>query len=282
MSTETRANLGQRLVEAFSAQKEVYHIHFFGREAEGCSDRYSDIDMVACSNDLVATKTNYRDVFASIAPIQATLRLGGTSHSYSEMVLLEGYSPYHKVDFTIGDNTLLDQPVVAARPNLIVYENRQQWRESRTKLEPVEPEQDVEHVLTDILFSVARFTKCLFRRDLDMYRRWESISNATLVALYEKHFGWERETSKRRLGSSEIRHLCENLTPAERAQVQIIRPPDARLDLVLSYKACIEMFIELSQEKAKHFGVALDYDLIDFTKKFLDSEVSRYQETIAA
>ena len=220
-------------------------------------------------------------MFASIAPLRATFRLEGTPYSYSETVLLEGYSPYHKVDFTIGDHSMLDWPAGGC-PNLIVYEDRQQRRESRTQLEEVETERGVEYVLTDVLFSVPRFIKCLFRRDLDMYRRWESISNATLVALHEKHFGWERETSKRKLGSSEIRHLCANLTPAERAQVQVIRPPDARLDLVLSYKASIELFIELSKRKAEHFGVTLDYDLIDFITGFMDSEVSRYQETVAA
>ncbi len=278
MSTmKARVDLSRRLVKVFAAQKEVYHIHFFGKEAEGCSDCYSDIDMVVCSNDLIATKMSYRDAFGSVAPVRATFCLGGTTHSYSEMVMLEGYSPYHKIDFTIGDNTMMDWPA-AVCPTLVVYRNQERQRTSRTMLKEEKIKQDVEYVLTDVLFSVARFTKCLFRRDLDMYRRWESISNVTLVALYEKHFGWECESTRRKLGSSEIRRLYEDLTPPEVERVHIIRPPSARLDLALSYQTSVDLFIELSKEKAEHLRVALDHDLIGFIQEFMALEMGRYRK----
>jgi len=274
---KTRENLKRRIIEAFASEEEIYHIHLFGREAEGCSDRYSDIDMVICSNDLARTKTKYPAVFDSISPVKATFCLEGTPHSYSEMIMLEDYSPYQKVDFTIGDEEKIDWPAMVS-PILVVYENREQRRKSRTQLNEVRIKKDVGYKLNDILFSVPRFTKCLFRKDLDMYRRWESITNVTLAMLYEKHFGWEPETLKRRLGSYEIRCLYEVLTPDEKEQVHIIRPPDAKLDLALSYQTSIELFIELSKQKAEHFGVILAHDLIEHIRGFMDLEISRYQE----
>lgn len=281
MSTvKARVDLSQRLVNAFAAQEEVYHIHFFGREAEGCSDRYSDIDMVICSNDLTVTKMTYRDVLSSIAPVRATFCLGGSPHSYSEMVLLEGYSPYHKIDLTIGDNTMVDWPA-AVCPISVVYRNQQRERVSRTVLEKVQIEHDVRYVLTDVLFSIARFTKCLFRRDLDMYRRWASISNVTLVTLYEKHFGWEHESTRQKLGSSEIRQLYEDLTSSEIQRVYAICPPSARLDLALSYQTSVDLLIDLSKEKADYFGMALDDGLIGFIQEFMVSEMVRYRQETA-
>ena len=132
------------------------------------------------------------------------------------------------------------------------------------------------YVLTDVLFSVDRFTKCLFRRDIDMYRRWESITDLTLVLLYEKHFGWERETLRKRLDGYRTKCLCEALAAEEAAHLHRIRPPHARLDLAASYQASVELLVELSRQKARHFGVALDDDLIAQIGGFMDDEIRRY------
>ena len=180
----TRKDLRRSVIEAFAAQDEIYRICFFGREAEGKHDCYSDIDMVVYSSDLARTKARYKDVFASISPVRATFTLGGTPESYSEMVMLHDYSPYQKVDFSIGDWGLWESHLS------VVYDSKEKSRACRSTLCAVEVRQDVAYKLTDVLFSVARFSKCLFRRDVDMYRRWESITNVTLVLLYEKHFGY--------------------------------------------------------------------------------------------
>ncbi|HUT21536.1 MAG TPA: hypothetical protein VM366_20480 [Anaerolineae bacterium] len=135
---------------------------------------------------------------------------------------------------------------------------------------------NVAYVLTDVLFSVDRFTKCLFRRDIDMYRRWESITDLTLVLLYEKRFGWERETLRKRLDGYQTKCLCEALAAEEAAHLHRIRPPHARLDLAASYQASVELLVELSRQKARHFGVALDDDLIAQIGGFMDDEIRRY------
>jgi len=130
-------------------------------------------------------------------------------------------------------------------------------------------------VLTDVLFSVARFTKCLFRCDIDMYRRWESITDLTLVLLYERHFGWERETCWKRLDGYQSKCLCEALAAEEADRLHRIRPPHARLDLAASYQASVELF-DLSRQKARRFRVALDDDLIAYVGGFVDDEIRRY------
>ena len=267
----TRKDLRHSVIEAFAAQDEVYRICLFGREAEGTHDRYSDIDVVVYSSDPAGTKARYRDVFASISPVRATFTLGGTHKSYSEMVMLRGYSPYQKVDFTIGDWGLWESHLS------VVYDSKEKPRACRSTLRAVEIRQDVAYKLTDVLFSVARFTKCLFRRDIDMYRRWQSITNLTLVLLYEKHFGWELETLKKRLDGYETKCLYEALAPEERARVHRVRPPDARLDLASSYQASVNLFVELSRQKARHLAVGLDEDLITYITGFMDAELERHR-----
>jgi predicted nucleotidyltransferase len=270
----TRKDLRRSVIEAFAAQKEIYRICFFGREVEGKHDRYSDIDVIVYSSDPARTKARYRDVFASISPVRATLTLGGTPESYSEMVMLHGYSLYQKVDFSIGAWGLSDLHLS------VVYDSKEKPRDCRSTLCALEIRQDVVYRLTDTLFSVARFTKCLFRRDIDMYRRWEGITNIALVLLYEKHFGWECETLKKRLNGYEAKCLYEALAPEEREWVHRVRPPDARLDLALSYQASMNLFVELSRKKARHFEIALDDDLIAYITEFMDAEIGRYLKVI--
>jgi uncharacterized protein YutD len=263
--------LRKRIIEAFSSQDDVYRICFFGREAEGKHDCYSDIDMVVFSNDLVSTYAKYKDIFSSISSIRATFPLGGFQDGYSEMILLRDYSPYQKVDFSIGDWGKQDWQFK------VVYENKDKYRISQTKLESKPVIRDVGYVLTDVLFSVARFTKCLFRRDIDMYRRWVSITEVTLTLLYEKHFGWKYELEQTRLGSYGIKRLYDDLSADEKVQVHNIRSPDGKLDIASSYQASIELLIALSKQKAEHFGIVLDNDLIEYIRRFMKAEIASYR-----
>jgi hypothetical protein len=271
---KTREELRNKVIEAFAAQEEIFQICFFGREVEGKHDCYSDIDMVVYSSDPASTQTHYAEVFASISPIRATFALGGTQDAFSEMIMLWDYSPYQKIDFSIGGKQ--DWRLV------VMYDDRAKPRVSHSHLTSRPTQPDVIYKLTDVLFSVARFTKCLFRRELDMYRRWVSITDLTLNMLYEKHMGWRPETSVGKLGSYDTQHLYEQLTPHEQEQVHVIRPPDATIDLALSYQASIDMFIELSEQKARHVGVKVDHDFIEYITAFLDSEIQRYQHQKAA
>lgn len=266
-----REELRKRLIGAFSSQDDVYRICFFGREVDGSQDGYSDIDMVVFSNDLACTHARYKSIFSSISPIRAAFPLGGTAEGTSEMVLLRDFSPYQKVDFSIGDWGKQDWQFI------IAYDSQEKQRISQTRLECKPIIRDVQYVLTDVLFSVARFTKCLFRHDIDMYRRWTSISEVTLALLYEKHFGWQSEMIQTRLGSYESKRLCDDLSVGEKSQVDIIRPPNGMLDVVSSYQASIELFIELSKQKADYFGSTLDFDLIEYIRDFMMGEMERYR-----
>lgn len=272
MPYKTRDTLKRHVIDAFAAQDEVYRICFFGREAEGQHDAYSDIDMIVYSQDPVKTKAHYRQVFATISPIRATFPLGGSSEGYSEMVMLQEYNPYQKIDFSIGDWGKQDWLL------LTLYERPEPPRPPSTTLEALDIRQDVAYKLMDVLFSIARFTKCLFRHDIDMYRRWESITDLTLVILYEKYFGWQTETWKKRLGPYESKHLVTALDSGDRAWVHKIRSPDANLNLAQSYQNSIALFIALSRQKAAYFGVALDEDFIAYMMDFMDMEMARYHE----
>jgi hypothetical protein len=267
-----REELRKRLVDAFSSQDDVYRICFFGREVDCTHDCYSDIDMVVFSNDLVKTYAKYKNIFSSISPIRATFPLGGTAEGYSEMVLLWDYSPYQKVDFSIGDWGKQDWQFK------VVYDSKDKTRIGQTRLASKPIIRDVGYILTDVLFSVARFTKCLFRGDIDMYRRWMSITDVTLAVLYEKHFGWTSEMEQTRLGSYGIKQLYDDLGPDEKEQVHNIRSPNGKLNIVSSYQASIELLIKLSKQKAEHFGIVLDNDLIEYIRRFMKVEVAKYRE----
>lgn len=270
----TREELREKIIRAFAVRDEVYQISFFGKEARGKSDRYSDIDAVVCSSDLARTQAEYLNVFDAISPVRATFPLGGDTDGFAEMILLRDYSPYQKVDFSVHRDI---SEKAWAGPFLVAYKDEGKKRTSPTKLAEVNTQQDVAYKLNDVLFSVARFTKCLFRQDIDMYRRWSSITSVTLVMLYEKHLGWEAETTKKRLRGFETERLYNALEPHEKRQIDAIFPPKAGVDLALSYRTSIDLFIRLSKQKAENLGIALDLEFIEYIQGFLDSEMARYQ-----
>ncbi|MBU3927837.1 MAG: nucleotidyltransferase domain-containing protein [Bacteroidetes bacterium] len=260
------------LIDAFSSQNEVYKICFFGREAEGKHDCYSDIDVLVFSNDLPKTKAIYKQVFSSISPIRSVIQLEAHPGGYSEMVQLVDYSPYQKVDFSILGEGMCNWN------QYVVYQNQNKPINYHQKLEDIPITHDIGYLNKEIMFSVARFTKCLFRHDIDMYRRWTNISVTALALLYEKHFGWKLEIDKSSLGSSGTKRLYDDLESDERSFVEKIRPSDGKLDILLSYQSSIELIIELSRQKAQHFDIMLDCDFMEYIYSFMIVEMAKYRK----
>lgn len=271
-----RDELRKLLIEALSQQTEIFQIFFFGKEVEGRDDEFSDFDVIVCSNDLVRTQNNYKKVFNSISPIVGTYLLESSVENLSKMIMLRDFSPYQKIDFSIVNDIKLKKRL-GFGPFSLVYENIQEQRIGPSKLNVVQVDQ-TENQLNDFLFAVPRFTKCLFRKDVEMYRRWKSISDITLVLLYEKYFGWAKEVSRKKLSAKEANILYGKVSDKERHLLEKIFPTTAKLDIVSSYQLCIDLLIELSQQKLKSFEIKVNNELIDHIRNFLDLEIKRYRE----
>jgi predicted nucleotidyltransferase len=271
-SYKGRSELRKQVKNLFSKQAEIFQINFFGKEAEGKEDKYSDIDMIVCSSDLAKTQSNYRKIFNSISSIIGTLLLESTKKGLSEMLMLKDFSPYQKIDFSITSDI---SEKTDFGPFVPIYVDVGKQSRSKTKLKIVSADQ-VENQLNDFLFSVPRFTKCLFRQDFDMYRRWKGISDIVLVLLFEKYFGWKKETSKRKISAKEANQLFRNIDDQDRKMLKKVFPTDASLEIASSFQHCIDLLIDLSKLKAKHFKVGLNDEFISYIKSFLNSEVKRH------
>lgn len=274
----SRTDLQAELVDAFSAQNEIYGIGLFGREAEGKQDQYSDIDMILFSNDLVKTKARCLGILAAISPILATLPLESAEDSYGEMVILQDYSPYQKIDLSMM-NLNRSLPGIQLK---MIYESKARLKESKTLLDPLQIKQHAAYKLDDMLFSAAKFTKCLFRNDPGMNQCWMGIANLKYVLLYEKHFGWEFESSKVKLENSDFDRLNENLSPEEKKYPHEINPPQAPVDLALSFQESMDLVINLSREKCAYFNLPVNHNLINVIQEFLDTELQLFFATVPA
>jgi len=190
--------------------------------------------------------------------------------------MLKEYSPYQKIDFSIVSDIRDKQQF---GPFRLMYECERDADHSLTTFDGcdlIALHRNVVYVLQDILFSVARFTKCLFRQDGEMYRRWKSLTNMAIVLLYEKYFGWQAETVKKQLTAYETKHLSEALSSQDHGCVEAIYPSNGLLHLAQSYHASINLVIELSRQKAAYFGVSLDTEFIIYIQEFLQAELSQY------
>ena len=269
----SRQELRRRVIQAFSGLDEVYKIILFGKEAAGKDDCYSDIDMIVYSNDPAKTWQHYREAFSSIAPVVGTFPLGSGPDYYAEMLLLDGFSPYQKIDFSIGVG--IDLVLTSV---MTVYDCPEKDTQPVSSLPVVETRYDVVYYLADLLFSIPRFTKCLFRQDIDLYRRWNGAINRALVLMFERKFGWEVETRKGKLVSYEIERLMACLSAEERQMIYAICPPHARVDIARSFLNAVDLSVMLSKEKADALGVRLDEGVIAIFQSFLQEEIGRFTQ----
>jgi hypothetical protein len=263
-----RDDLYAKVVPAFSKEPEVREISIFGRNAEGSADQYSDLDIRILSNDPLATQQKYLGIFNTISPVIETLLLASGPDQIARMIMLKDYSPYQKIDFGIlaGENTFL--------PAISVYQNHNALYKS-TKMTVEAIPFDVNYHLTNYLFGVPRMTKCFFRRDFDMYRRWKGMTDALLVLLYEKYNGFEKETQKKELNAVEAKRLFSQLTSSDEILLDKTFPRNAALSIPNSFLQGLAFYITLSREKAEYFEATLNQEFINSIYTFAENECNQ-------
>jgi len=275
---KTRSELRDSIIESFSKEAEINSIYFFGKEVDNKTDEYSDIDMIICSNDLAKTQSKYLKIFNDISPVMGSYLLNSTENDLSQMVILKDFSPYQKIDLTITDS--IETKISAGfGPFISIYKENSLTTKVNSILDIIKQD-SVKNQLEDFLFTVPRFTKCIFRRDYDMYRRWKNISDNTMVLLYEKYFGWEEKTSKMKLHVKELSKLNKVMSNDENEILNRIFPSSGIVNIAESYKLCIELLITLCKQKSDYFKVELNQDFILHIERFLHSEITRYIITI--
>lgn len=271
MAFHSRDELYYKVVKTFSEQPEIRKITIFGRNAEGTSDIYSDLDIRVHSNDPRRTQKYYLSLFKKISSVVGTFLIASDGDNLAQMIMLKDYSPYQKIDFGIclGEG-------VAFSPSVVVYENVRAIG-NKQKMEPIKIVRDTEYNLDDVLFGVPRMTKCFFRRDFDMHRRWRGMINVTLVALFEKYFGYSKEMTKKELDAQESKGLFLMLKRTDKNMLEKILPLDGKIIVHLSYLHSLDFYLELATEKARRLGVALDLPFVNFMRRFAHSEIQKIQ-----
>jgi hypothetical protein len=272
-----RDDLKRKLIQAFSAQEEIFRIYLFESDAESARDAYTDIVLIVCSNDPATTQASYPRVLETLSPVRAMLAVHSTPDVYTAIVILRDYSPYYRIALTITST-------VRAKAWLYtqVYESNTKSRENCSRLQQIPIRQDAVHLVSDVLFSATRFVQSLSQGDMEMYRHWKNVADLAVALLYERHFGWQAETSGQELTAEKTRALYARLNSGERWRIQRMFPPDGNLNLIASYRTGLSLFIQLAQQKAADLGVALNYALISYIQRFLDAELERFQMEYAA
>jgi hypothetical protein len=233
--SRSRTDLRERILQAFASQSEVNAIHAFGREVDGQADEYSDIDLIVYSDDLAFSQRKSPDVLQSIAPVLGTYCIVLEPSTLAQMVMFSGYSPYQKLDLSYTDNP---DALEAFGPTACLYQREPLHRPSQTRIELNGRRDELGNWLNDVLFSIPRWTKCLFRRDRDVYRRWIGAAEHLAVMLYESCFGWERE-HRYRLRPQEYKALHKHLSLPFQDVLDRVQPLDGRPDLVLGYELAV-------------------------------------------
>jgi hypothetical protein len=273
MTQRCRQDLHTRLVAAFAAGAEVSAIHVFGREVADDVDEFSDIDMVICSSDLRLTQAQHREILSAISPVRASFCIVSDEHQIAQMIMLKDYSPYQKIDFEITDHISRKQ---AFAPFKCIYQRDPTPAATHSALQIHSERMTLANQFNDILFSIPRFTKCLFRRDRDLYRRWVGVTEHLAVLLYESHFGWG-QIKPSRLSPPQYKAVHHTLDNAATERMEAIWPVGGNPCLPESFRLAIDWIIELTAAKAKVLDTTVDMDFAQYLQAFLGEELRRWQ-----
>lgn len=272
---ESKAQLlCNKLIDVFSKEPEVWKIKVFGRLTEGVSDSYSDVDIRIISKDPYLTQRNFHSVIEkNISRIRKTFPLVSDRNSFAEMIMLEKYSPYQKIDISIEREGF----GVPFNPISTVFQNDLSVGLDRD-CEVHEIKKTVEYELLNVLFGVPRTTKCFFRRDFDIYRRWQSLTNSLLVILNEKYMGWQEINEQERIRAHDSKVLYKKMSKSDILKLKKVFPSDGMVDISKSFLSILDMYVEIADQKAKAQNVVLDEGFIKYIVNFAKKEVRRFKQ----
>lgn len=262
-----------KILDVLSSQPEVISLHFFGKDADGKVDQFSDFDLVVVSSDLKMTQRKYPALLNEISPVIGRLTLASEPKYMAEMIAFRDFSPYQKIDLSILSN--LDYKREFG-PFLKVFERACKAPCSVSDLLPLPTPSGIEHNLKDILFSIPRFTKCLWRDDFDMYRRWMGVIRKLFILLFEKYSNWEESHIKRDLSPTQAGYLYTALDETDRNHLRSCFPLDGRVDIAESFRSCVHFYVSLSNQKAQSGNCIIDQMFAKHTLNFMDNEIGDF------
>lgn len=271
MTKGSREELLDKIVKVFTEQSEVREITIFGSNADKTADCYSDIDLRVHSNDLLRTQKTYLQLINSISPIFETLAIQSDSENMAQMIMLRGYSPYHKIDFGICSGACV------FTPSRSVYKNEKVITiDSKLQIFPIT--NVVKYNLDYQLFRVPRIIKCFFRKNVAGYKKWNETVNLVLGLLFEKYHTYKKISQTKEFSRRRTKILYGLLNAEDKNAFNNILPYTGELNLVDSYMAALKIMIAISKEKAAHFDIGLNEEFITFIENFCEEECHKLDE----
>ena len=126
-----------------------------------------------------------------------------------------------------------------------------------------------------MFFSFPRFLKCLFRGDIEMYRRWEGIKNKLFLMLYKKYVN-DIPYGNAKFSPFDFQLLNEKLPKSEYESLLNILPINGNIDIIESYRLIAFTLVDLFLERLN--GDRINNIFIDRMLQFIDGEITKLKE----
>jgi predicted nucleotidyltransferase len=266
---DKQKELLNKLVKGYAGRPEVEYIYTFGKAARDQADEYSDVDLVVVSRDLARLHGRFETVIEEVSAIDGSYTIVSTASKLARMYILKDYPPYQKIDLSIE-----------ADPGAVIFADKRQLYAAKaeenkeSRLAVTYEKYTDRNQLYDILFSIPRFLKCLFRRDLTMYRRWNGMREYLDYMLY-KTYVKDKPYELRNLNPYEHEQVLKKAPAEVKNELAGLLPVSGKPDIGRSFQGMMEMIVDL-------FFKTLDKGSVnmDFVKRmlgFMDSEIKRYE-----
>ena len=187
-----------------------------------------------------------------------------------EMILLQGMSPYNKIDFSIRND--LDGKN-EFKPFKELYNRNSKHQKTSTKIKTNLKYSKNINTLNDKLFSIPRFTKTLFRNEQpESYRRWQATINEYLEILMKKYLAI---VPQKLLHPVTFKKLMAEINRNDMIIMKNILPSGDSFSIGDSYKYAMNEIIEYHSAKIKNDSFR---EFKDTMMRFLHEEIDKFNK----
>jgi predicted nucleotidyltransferase len=260
------------LKEKLKTIPEIKKIYTFGKIVTGKTDKFSDVDIIIVADDLLSTYEKTIDLINEISKIKETYIIKSTENKIAETYILDGYSPYQKIDLSVEN----DSNSIFFEPKELIYENKNTTVFPKTLL-PIKNIYSFENQFKDLLFAISRFLKSVHRNDITVYRRWEQTLNNFWYYLYITYVG-EKGFNNKKINPKEFDDIFASIPDELKNNIFTYLPLDGRLNIIDAYPELILKMIKINKMNLMYQDV--NDDFTNFMIKFMNHELKIIKDNI--
>lgn len=248
-------------------------LSLFGSMAEGCADGYSDIDLIATTDDLPGAKTALLGLLEGIGPIEFCWVMNFRPDEWNPTIVFRNEGYFHKLDLGLTDAQAVEPSIPIGQTTLLIEGQTTPTPAVRECNGYVPQEKSLGHFLLGQYIGCCRYVKARKRgQPLTCYRFAGAAAQRRLAFRYARLTGDPGFRSN--LSTWDYQRLDALLSPEDHAALLHGLDFSALATMDAAVRTAMGSMLTDALELAAISGEALPTDVFERISAFVAEELS--------